>query len=252
MSALLGRMAAHVISQTRKKEHRNRTRGQAMDYERFNKIAGGIQSIVLSIAALVGGGWALYQFNTLQQAEKAQLDIEELRSKEPVVNIDLSASAVNVPATRGFGTAWPKGTYLQMVATIRNDGKADTYLDFTNKPLKLEHVLDPIGTIMADEVEVDNLMGGPTLCRAGSIEKLTFLAKIQAPGLYRISLEVPVETSEMKRHSHDPYVLEYTKEMRQAYDNLPSQARAGLTPPQTDGLSEIWSQDMYYVVATVQ
>jgi hypothetical protein len=49
-----------------------------MDHERFKNITGAIQSLVVSVAVLVGGGWTLFEYNSLRSAEKARLEVEDL------------------------------------------------------------------------------------------------------------------------------------------------------------------------------
>jgi len=225
-----------------------------MDHEKFNKIAGGVQSIVVSVAAMLGGGWALYQFHTLQQSEKARLDIEELRSKQPVLNIDLSPSIMHVPRVRTNLGLQSERTYLRVVATIQNVGQANTYLDMSDEPLEVSHIVDPLGTVKAQEVEVSELndVGDLVLCRAGSTTRFDFVAQIKYPGLYEISLGIPVETSEIQRRIHDPALVEYAKEMREAYDNLRPDLRSVLPPPTLDSASGVWEQKLYYFVPTIR
>jgi hypothetical protein len=225
-----------------------------VDYERFNKIAGGVQSIVLSIAVVVGGGWALYQFHALQQVERARLDIEELRSKQPVLNIDLSASTLLSPPTRENGGLQPEASYLQVIMTIQNVGKSDTYLDLRNQPLKIFHI-DLDGA--RNEVEVDrqwNLL----LCRAGSTFKSPFLARIKDSGLYYIRLEIPVEPGDAERHYSDPGYLVYKqkvekdlKEHREQYEKLfgPRMSVSPTTTSPAATSDDLWVEDIYYVAA---
>ena len=49
-----------------------------MNDERVKNIAAAIQSAVVSAAVLVGGGWALFEYVSLSQAERAKLEIEQL------------------------------------------------------------------------------------------------------------------------------------------------------------------------------
>ena len=67
----------------------------------FKDTAAGIQSIITSIAIIVGGGWALFTFWDLGTRYKAQLDIAESEQRlieQPVLNIDISRMLKNALA----------------------------------------------------------------------------------------------------------------------------------------------------------
>jgi len=50
-----------------------------MDIEHFKNLADGIQSIIIALGVLIGGGWALFRFRTLKDIEKAKADLEKLK-----------------------------------------------------------------------------------------------------------------------------------------------------------------------------
>ena len=59
-----------------------------MDHERFKALSAGIQSIVLSIAVLFGGGWSAYTFWRLQSVEEAKAKLESLTAPSLSITID--------------------------------------------------------------------------------------------------------------------------------------------------------------------
>jgi hypothetical protein len=49
-----------------------------MDTDQFNKIAGGLQSIITALGIAVGGIWVLFTFQYLGTAEKSRAELAEL------------------------------------------------------------------------------------------------------------------------------------------------------------------------------
>ena len=50
-----------------------------MTLEDFNNLAAGIQSLLVGLAVLVGGGWALFRFFSLKEIKKATADLEKAK-----------------------------------------------------------------------------------------------------------------------------------------------------------------------------
>jgi len=51
----------------------------SMTIEEFKDIAQGIQAIIISVAALSGGIWALFRFGAMKEYQRAQLELENLK-----------------------------------------------------------------------------------------------------------------------------------------------------------------------------
>src|SRR5579864_8379659 len=96
-----------------------------MDCERFNKIAGGIQSLAVSLAILTGGVWTLYSFVSLHSIEKAKGDLERTRTelndilhRQPV--LDAAITCRQAPRS-------PTGQYnIAVIVIMQNKGAQDT------------------------------------------------------------------------------------------------------------------------------
>ena len=91
------------------------------NHDKSNNFLSGIHYIVISLAIIIGGVWALYTFNALQMASNAELQLqkanEELKQiKEQIKGTDSSSIAINVT---------PLKTQLGMVIIlpIKNNGK---------------------------------------------------------------------------------------------------------------------------------
>jgi hypothetical protein len=63
-----------------------------MPLDDFAVLTGAIQSLVLSIAVVIGGGWALYQFISLNSIAKSKADLESIRrslSKRSIIQLNI-------------------------------------------------------------------------------------------------------------------------------------------------------------------
>src|SRR5436305_1913900 len=70
-------------------------RSMITDHEKFKNVLSGVQSIVLSVAVLVGGIWTTVTFRLLHTTTKAEADLEELNRKlkqQAIVQINIQAS----------------------------------------------------------------------------------------------------------------------------------------------------------------
>lgn len=91
------------------------------NHDKSNNFLSGIHYIVISLAIIIGGAWALYTFKALQMASNAELQLkkanEELKQiKEQIKGTDSSSIAINVTQLK---------TQLGMIinVTIKNNGK---------------------------------------------------------------------------------------------------------------------------------
>ena len=97
------------------------------NHDKSNNFLSGIHYVVISLAIIIGGVWALYTFNALQMASNAELQLnkanEELKQiKEQIKGTDSSSIAINVI---------PLKTQLGMIVnvTIKNNGKRPLSFD---------------------------------------------------------------------------------------------------------------------------
>jgi hypothetical protein len=110
-----------------------------MNEEKFSKIAGGIQSLVVAVSIVVGGVWALTRFAVLveqriavAQAEKTEADakIAKNNARESIVlNVDLSAHQLKAPKNKGE-------RWVMIELGIRNTGNKDLKIDLAQASSK--------------------------------------------------------------------------------------------------------------------
>lgn len=97
------------------------------NHDKSNNFLSGIHYVVISLAIIIGGVWALYTFNALQMASNAELQLnkanEELKQiKEQIKGTDSSSIAIDII---------PLKTQLGMIIniTIKNNGKRPLSFD---------------------------------------------------------------------------------------------------------------------------
>lgn len=97
------------------------------NHDKSNNFLSGIHYVVISLAIIIGGVWALYTFSALQMASNAELQLnkanEELKQiKEQIRGTDSSSIAINVTQLK---------TQLGMIinVTIKNNGKRPLSFD---------------------------------------------------------------------------------------------------------------------------
>lgn len=158
-------------------------------YESFKNLAAGIQSWVFSLALLVGGGWTLYTFVTLDLAKRAEKEL----FAQAQVNVDVAARQ----EFRENGDPC-------IVATVKvtNAGGRNVFLDYSEKPFSVARVsFDKAGNShLGDELPQDRLLWASRVLRAGETDQYPFLRAVRDPGIYIIQFKVPVPKEEMPEH----------------------------------------------------
>lgn len=49
--------------------------------DHFKNVTEGLKNIILGLAILIGGGWALFEFDVLKKTENAELELQQLKDK---------------------------------------------------------------------------------------------------------------------------------------------------------------------------
>jgi hypothetical protein len=180
-------------------------KAQRRNFEQFNKLAGGIQSLIAAAGIIVGGGWALIRFDTLleqriaaAQAEKLEADAiasKRVATGSKIVNIDISTNVL--PATTS-GERW-----VQVELSLKNTGNEPIKLDLSKKTrFYVSKVLD-IGNTGFPTYEdhrknlqfdfPDKTIEWFMLRPGAEIDRYRTIQRLNEPGLYiaRFSLSVP-------------------------------------------------------------
>jgi hypothetical protein len=148
----------------------------------FKDTAAGIQSIITSIAIIVGGGWALFTFWDLGTRYKAQLDIAESEQRlieQPVLNIDIRWDV--------FLNSNGPNKQVGIRVIFRNDGKRGVSIEKIRLQFKAvggtkATTIEPVS--LEDDGEVKEIL--MRLLRPGQSRSLAFITKPLAPGPYLV------------------------------------------------------------------
>jgi hypothetical protein len=178
--------------------------------DRLLKIANLTQSIVITGAVLVGGGWTVYSFATLHSAEKAALETEALRRRVPALEIAVTAEH-KVGAF--YVQSAPKGIdnkfdYLDITVSIKNSGNETEVLNMSapragvrkisylpgdmvfSGERRVEHPLYTYPSyLILPGGEVDNTVALSIL--PGAKHEIRYLYRVVDVGIYEVSFGVP-------------------------------------------------------------
>jgi len=159
-------------------------RADDASYEGFKNRAAGIQSYVLTAAVLVGGGWTLYRYITLdirqaqqQLFEQAQIDVTITGTQEQLDSGELCIAAI---------------------VQITNNGKRNVFLDYGGNPFSVQQVVFND----RDRPFVSNLPHPYPfrVLRTGEAERESFIVRVPHPGIYQVSFMVPLSEAELIEH----------------------------------------------------
>ena len=106
-----------------------------MGHEKFNKIASGIQALVLSAGMIVGGIWTLYTFGSLKQIGKAKTELEQMRRslrERGILNVTLQPSQ--------FKDSKSSRLYVLVKVSIQNTGNRTEVIDWNKSGLYASRV----------------------------------------------------------------------------------------------------------------
>lgn len=114
---------------------------QITDPDRFQKIASGIQSYMLTLAIVVGGIWTAVQFNALKQRDIAVQQLESLK-KAAALSVQFELAATPWDGHKG-------GTCVMVTARFTNQGSGSTTANWPEFPLTASPVkFDTKGAIL--------------------------------------------------------------------------------------------------------
>jgi hypothetical protein len=160
-----------------------------------------ISKVVVTLAVVIGGGWAVYTFNGELKRENASAQLTKINhevaaTKQIAYEIELTASAMP-----SFGNE----RLIQVEVSIRNKGLRDFTIPLKAKSLRLSPITTPDYPAQP-ELETRSMItpvpvatdesGRPVTITSmkiatGTEAKLLYLAQIDAPGRYLIEFSVP-------------------------------------------------------------
>lgn len=154
------------------------------NHEKLKNMAGAIQSFIVSIAIVIGGGWGLYKFTIL----------------EDVVSLDIQIKASQIVDPTSSRPV------VLVVVKVKNNGSRHIRLDLSKNPLLIQrvHILDS-GELVAKNTWkplfysklMDNYDDYTFIQSQGvapkSIKAITFLQELDVPGTYFINFQSPIQ-----------------------------------------------------------
>ncbi len=167
------------------------------DPERFEKVAAGIQSYLISAAILVGGVWTLYTFSSQLQVQNARAQLTKLQREleaEPRLEISLDA--------RQLDSQERSARYIVGTLMVKNVGNGDTALVFDGSPIKIFKVtVDSSGESWALVRELglrsnERATLSGLMCHANSTRGWSFIADVGESGLYVVKFSAARKPNE--------------------------------------------------------
>lgn len=173
-------------------------------YDRFNKIAGGIQSLVVAVGIIVGGVWALIRFDVLFEARAAISQLEKIEAEAAsakrsaaasvVINVDISAKEIE--------KSNPDEHWVVVELSLINTGNTAYKLEMKGKTRFYIAKVIGVSTTgipeYSDEIQLQfdypDITNTWFMLRPGAvIEKIKAIQKVDSTGLYlaRFSATTP-------------------------------------------------------------
>jgi hypothetical protein len=169
------------------------------DHERFKNIAAGMQSLALVLAIAIGGGWTIYTFRSLNQAQMAEAQLraqlKALKEKR-TVNITIKPSQIEVPND--------ETRYILAMVEITNVGNHPEILEFRGPPFTARRIyVDEQGRLRGDPPTggVVALLSGEAAAiqvMPKELVRLPCVAKVTSPGLYYLTFSVVASEAEQR------------------------------------------------------
>ena len=151
----------------------------------FYNVAKGVQSIVITLAVIIGGIWTVYTFSVLGTAEKAKLEL----FKQAAFEIDVNAK---------YETTGEKSFYILGIITITNKGNRNSLFSSKNSVLTVYKIdFDNRGGSTFREVAKMEYPAGSVI-RTGTSHKHPFLLRVFEKGAYYINYAAPITDEDAK------------------------------------------------------
>lgn len=187
-----------------------------MDVEFFATLMGGIESIFVSLAILLGGIWGIMSFRSLKEtafrrAQIGHLEAELRKTEEEIRQIELSnrkqaVLAISIHATQ-VSLPDDTQTYISVVVSIENRGSRNTRLPASRSPFIVRAVevddSDALTFTQEQSYQVrrasDPRHPPPNIIvRAGGMERIPFFCAVSHPGLYLLTFRVSMTENEQE------------------------------------------------------
>ncbi len=170
-----------------------------MTLEDFNNLASGIQSILVGIAVLVGGGWTLFRFFSLKEIKKAKAELEKTKrdlQKRGHLEIEMTA-------TEMFSSDFTE-KYIYLSLNVKNVGNYAEVIRWKESTVSATPIrIGANGNVeLGNKIQENihsryfNLAG--TVIDPGISMKFTYLIPVENSGVYYLESTLagsPTETA---------------------------------------------------------
>lgn len=158
-----------------------------MDIESFKNMASAIQSLVIAISILVGGGWALYRFLSLQAIEKARVELEKIkRELQQRGTLDIDMEVIPIGSFSGLGK------YISVTLNLTNIGNRPEFVKWKDSVVCATIINRDEKGIPQMSSTIEGYYLSPLIqlegsrIDPGSIGKYPFIIPIPEAGIYLI------------------------------------------------------------------
>lgn len=158
-------------------------------HKRFKNLALGIQSLTLTIAILVGGGWTLYTY--------IATDVQKLAKKslfqQAQIDIDLQGRHYQIENNKHC---------ISATVAITNNGDRNVFLDYSDAPFSVTLVaFNADGKSEFKKILTQsNLISKSRVLREGETVDYPFFVVVDKTGMYVLQFRVPLPPDEMPEH----------------------------------------------------
>lgn len=170
---------------------------RTIDPERFNNFCSGIQSIVVSLAVILGGLWTYFTFRTFRQTAKAEAEIsvmERQLREQAAFDLDIDVAQESLPGDSAH--------YASISVRMKNVGNRNARIDFKKSVLSVDRVhFDNKGKMISSGAKISFKMQSDdegVVVRANTSETIPFFVKLPGPGLYLLNFYSQVSPEEMQ------------------------------------------------------
>lgn len=147
--------------------------------ENFSKVAQGVQSIVITVAVIIGGAWTVYTFSVLGSAEKAKLELFQ----QSVLDVSINARQDSIAGDERF--------YILGEAVITNKGNRNAIISDNTKIVLSKFSFDESGNGKWEKMSEFGY-GGEALLRSGASNHFPFATTVLEKGMYNVEFRSPV------------------------------------------------------------
>lgn len=218
--------------------------------EVFANICAGLQAVVVSAGVIIGGYWAYYKFESLEEEKKAesvlkreQLEFELLYAKlKGNTSLDISLEVENIISQ----TEQDKTKFgLIITVSAQNNGSRDAILRLKEDSLTVSKIKTDDSSVFSpiiynakllhfkkSENGTDSILTTEKYLQAGSLKRMSFYLEVTSPGLYQAHFKAPADAIVKKEY----------KELEKKL--FPSQENS----EKEEELNMIWSAEKFILI----